>query len=250
MYERVAALGQKRSLGQLFARRPAWATALAVTVVLVLALTVVQFVPFVVPGGGQQVAQLPQRAVFVAEKSRSPDTPPPGDKGERGGRSQFRQLVFQAREANSRAIRSVNVLTLYARPVVLTAEDSYRLVLEPAAVQYVYVYQQTPAGMLVQLYPNEAYSPRQNPMQAEKKVYLPGEPNGFYLEGQEGASRLYVVAARASVSELESLYAQYSQRGIWLGRRKSLATVQELLDVIVEGQMDGVSGWTFAFEVR
>jgi hypothetical protein len=70
------------------------------------------------------------------------------------------------------------------------------------------------------------------------------------LEGQEGRVRLYIVAADRPVSELESLYAQYSQRGIRFGRRKRLRILQEQLEGIVEGRMDGVSGWTFEFEVR
>ena len=76
MYERVASLVQRRSLGLLFARRPAWATALAVVVILVLAFSVVQFSPLVGPGGGQQVARVPQRAAFAAEKGHPKMAPP------------------------------------------------------------------------------------------------------------------------------------------------------------------------------
>ena len=66
MYRQVASLGRKRGLRLLVARRPAWATALAVVATLVLATAlaaVVQLSPRRAPEG-RLVAQVPQRAAF------------------------------------------------------------------------------------------------------------------------------------------------------------------------------------------
>ena len=78
----------------------------------------------------------------------------------------FQKLVFQVQGSDSSALHSVDVLAPSAQTVVLTADDSYRLLFEPEAARYVYVYQQAPTGALSLLYPNEVYSPKQNPMAA------------------------------------------------------------------------------------
>jgi hypothetical protein len=249
MYERVASSGRKRPLGLFVARRPAWAMALAALLVLALAYTLVQLSPLVTPGAGQAVAQVPQRTAFVAQKGAQRGGPPPGGKGSRAGPTVFEQLVFQVRGADALAVRSADVLAPPRTTTVLTSADSYRLVLELAAPRQVYVYQQVPAGALALLYPNEAYGPVERPVPAAETVYLPAEPNGLYLDEVEGQIRLYVVAAEEPVPALETL-VRYSQRGIRLGRRKSLARLQEKLDAIAAGQVEGASGWVFEFEVR
>lgn len=250
MYERVVSLGRRRSLGALFARRPVWATSLAVVVVLALAFALVQVSPLVLLGGGQQVAQVPQRSAFEVQKGQTRGTLPPKGKGPREETAPLQQLEFQVRGADSSAVRVVNVLSPYARPVALTAEDSYRLVIEPASAQHVYVYQRSPAGALTQLYPNETYSPQQNPLRAAETVYLPAEPNGFYLKGEGGLFRLYIIAAEEPEVELERLYAAYNRRGIRLDRRESLALLQERLDAIAGARMGEPGGWMFEFEVQ
>jgi hypothetical protein len=249
MYERVAALGRRRSLGALLARRPAWAAAAAVVVVCVLAFAIVQLAPLVVPGGGPQVAYVSQREAFVTAKGGPPVESLPGGKGPDRGPPPFPQIVFQVYGPGAPVVRSVDVMAAYTRPLVLAAEESYRLVLESAEARYVYVYQQTPAGALVSLYPNAEYSPATNPIPAAERVYLPVEPNGFYLEDAAGVSRLYVVAAEEPLPELESLYARYRRR-ICFDRGKRLELLRQRLDVIVSGQEEGVCGWTLEFEVR
>jgi hypothetical protein len=249
MYEQVASLGRKRSRGLFALRRLVWTTGLAALVVLVLTYVLV-YSPVVVPGAGQQVAQVPQRAAFAADKGQTRSAPPPKGKGPRGGASPFRQLLFEVRGADSPAVRSVDVLAPGARPIVLTADDSYRLLLESVAARYVYVYQQAPTGALSLLYPNEAYSPKQNPMLAAETAYLPAAPSGFYLEGEVGRFRLYIVAAEEPASELETLYARYSARGIRFDRDKRLALLEDRLETLAGGLIEGTTGWVFEFEVR
>jgi hypothetical protein len=246
MYRQVVSLGRKRGLRLLFARRPARATAVA-AVILVLATAlaaVVQLSPRWAPAG-RLAAQVPQRAAFEGKGEQRGGPSPRG----KGDSSPLLQLVFQVWQAGSSSVSSVDVL---ASPAVvgLTADDSYRLVLQPTEACYVYVYQRMSSGALALLYPNRAYSPAQNPVGAGETIYLPSEPNGFYLDEGDGAVRLYVVAAKTPLSELDALYEGYSQAPTLWGRRRGLARLQQRLDALVAGQRAEASGWTFEFEVR
>jgi hypothetical protein len=144
----------------------------------------------------------------------------------------------------------VNVLAPTARSLVLTGDDSYRLVLELVEPRYVYVFEQRPTGTLALLYPNQAYSAVPNPVLPGQVTYLPAEPNGFFHEGEAGRFRLYVVAAEQSAPELETLYARYARQGTRLVRRTRLARLQEQLDAQSSRLTEGVSGYRLEFEVR
>jgi hypothetical protein len=250
MYECIEALGNRRSLGPLWTRRPAWTVALAVVVALAIALAVVQVGPRVWPGRGRQVARVPVRVAFAAAKGEPRVAPPPGGKGVRGGALPFLQLLFQVRGAESSEMRSVDLLAPHGQDTLLAADDSYRLALELAAERYVYVYLETPGEALARLYPDRAYSPVQNPMPVSQPVYLPAEPDGFYLDGAVGLYRITVVAAKSPDTELEALYEQYSRRGLRFNRRQDLALVQRRLDLIARGEVEGAVGKVFEFEVR
>jgi hypothetical protein len=243
MYECIEAMGKRRSLGLLWARRPAWTVALAVVAVLAIAFAVVQVGPRMWPGRGRQAARVPVRVAFAPAKGEPRVGPPPGGKGSRGGAPPFRQLLFQVRGAESSDVRSVDLLAPRGQDTWLVEGDSYRLVLELATERSVYVYLETPGGALAQLYPNRAYSPVQNPIPVSRPVYLPAEPNGFYSEGALGLYRITVVAAEKPDSELEA-------RGLRLDRRQGLAWVQQRLDLIARGEVEGAVGKLFEFEVR
>jgi hypothetical protein len=158
--------------------------------------------------------------------------------------------LFQVREAGSSEVRSVDVLAPQRPQIALAAEDSYRLLIEPKATRHIYVYQQSPSGAVALLHPNEAYSSALNPVRAGETIYLPAEPNGFYLDQEEGTIRLVVVAAEGQMSELETLYERYGRPGLVLGQKRSLDRLLEQLDGLAGGQIEGASGWTFEFEVQ
>jgi hypothetical protein len=144
----------------------------------------------------------------------------------------------------------VDLLASKQPRVKLTADDSYRLVLEMMADRHVYVYQRAPRGEIELLYPNAGYSLVENPIRAADTVYLPDVPNGFYVESREGLYRLYVVAAEGAMSELETLNLRSSRPGIQLGRRKRAMLLVERLDALVGGQIEGARGWAVEFEFR
>jgi hypothetical protein len=103
MYEHVASLGRKRSLGALFSRRLVWAASGAALIVFVLVATLV-YSSFLPPPG----VQIAQRAAFVLEKWPQRGGPPP--KGSKGDSAHLQQLLFQVREAGSSEVPSVDVL--------------------------------------------------------------------------------------------------------------------------------------------
>jgi hypothetical protein len=134
--------------------------------------------------------------------------------------------------------------------IELAADDSYRLAFELDAARHVYVYQQSPVGELVQLFPNDAYSRQENPVVAGERVVLPAEPDGLYVKGQQGEYRLTILAASEPMQELEALYEAYSRRGIRIGRREKLALVEEQLAALSGAQPEGMSVRVLAFEVH
>jgi hypothetical protein len=245
MYEQVESLDRRRSMGLLGARRSVWAMTLGTVAIFVLIFVVVRWSPRGVPGGGQQVAQIPQRPAFVEGKgSGRGETSPKGPRES----SPFKVLEFQVRGSDA-LVSAVDLWALQPSTVVLTAEDSYRLKMELAEAKYVYVCQLAPTGALVLLYPNGAYSPKLNPSWSGEAFYLPAEPNGLYVEGEAGVFRLYVVAAEELVPGLEALYAQ-NRRGVRFGRGQRSALLLTELNAIVGGQVEGQEGWAFEFEVR
>jgi hypothetical protein len=248
MYEQVESLDRRRSMGLLGTRRSVWAMTLGTVAVFALIFALVQWSPRLAPGGGQQVAQVPQRPAFAEGKGPGRGEAPPKGRGSRGEASPFKVLEFQVGGADA-SMSAVDLLAPQPSTVVLTAEDSYRLKSELAEARYVYVCQLTPTGALVLLYPNGAYSPKLNPTWAAETFYLPAEPNGLYIQDEAGVFRLYVIAAEELVPGLEALYAQ-NRRGGRFGRRTSPALLLAELDAIVGGQVEGRDGWVFEFEVR
>jgi hypothetical protein len=199
-----------------------------------------------------QVAQLKQRKGFDSEKGVivRGRTPPPKDKGSRGTLGSFSRLAFQFQRSDSRFIESLDPRYPQREMLSLTADDNYRLLLEAGEERTVYVFQLLPSDELVQLFPNELYSPGGNPLQKAQATYVPSLPNWLYLEGTKGEVRLYVLAFERPLQEVEDLYAQYARAGRRTARQRLLPRVLESLDDVVQGGIPGAEGWKFVFEVR
>lgn len=151
------------------------------------------------------------------------------------------QLLFQLQKRDARFVESFFLLARPKEAITLTSADNYRLLLAPGRDRYVYIFQLTASNTLVKLFPNRVYSAARNPLQRGRTYYLPPKPNWFYLGQGQGEERLYVVASPGPLSDLEDLYARYSQAD-------SETDAQEILSNLLQQLETAPEGWVFVFD--
>jgi hypothetical protein len=144
-------------------------------------------------------------------------------------------------------VEGINLQVPQKETITLTFADNYRLLLEPARDCYVYVFQLTSPNILVKFFPNETYSPVQNPLRREQTHHLPSEPNWFYLGENKGKECLYVIASVQPMQDLEDLYTQYSRADDESNKQELLTSLLDKLDTIEETHGEEAAGWVFVF---
>lgn len=247
MYRLVRLKGQRKPRPFVFSR-PALAAAGLAGLVLVVVLLVVVMGPRVFPDlvPGQHVAYVGLREGPVGDGGivvKEPVVP----KGPGKGQQPFSRLWFQIWRQDLPYVESVDLQVPQEEVVRLTPADNYRLLLEPLEARHVYVFQETAAGILARLFPNEGYTTLQNPLAAGQAAYLPAEPNWFYLGEEKGEERLYVVASAQPMQELEAQYARYSQAEDEVEKQALLASLLETLATVEEARPEA-GGWVFVLE--
>ena len=194
----------------------------------------------------RRVALVGQREGSAYEKVVMVRTPvSPRGKGEP---ISFRQLMVQIQRQDSRFVEGVDLRAPPEERIALALADNYRLLLEPAEDRYVYVFQRTSLGILVQLFPNETYSSVQNPLRRGQMVYLPSEPNWLYLGEGKGEERLHVIASTQPLRGVEGLYTRYSQTDDKSNKQETLTRLLERLDTIQGTRSEKAAGWVFVFD--
>jgi hypothetical protein len=166
------------------------------------------------------------------------------------GTMPFRQLAFQFQRSDSPYVEAIDLRAPQPVVVALAADDNYRLLLEPAESRHVTIYQLTPSNDLVQLFPNEAYSPAHNPLSIRQTTYVPSEPNWFHLGEDVGQERLYVIASAQPMQELEYLYVRYSRAILPARRRELLAQLVETLGAVEKGLAEEADGRVVTIDHR
>jgi hypothetical protein len=258
MYRMVRA---RKGAGSLVFGRLRWAP-LAATVAVLAVLAVVWAAlarPFLLPWSRstQQIAQVGLREGFAVEPGvKVPKKPggmpggiPPG-KGPRRGAMPFWQLEFQFQRSDLPVVEAIDLQAPQPAAVMLTADDNYRLLLEPGESRYITIYQLTSSNGLVQLFPHEAHRPARNPLSIGQETYVPSEPNWFHLGQDTGQERLHVIASAQPMQDLEELYARY-RRAVFPARRQELlARLVETLDVVQQGNVEGADGWVVTIDHR
>ena len=185
------------------------------------------------------------RKVLVPKSGIIKHPPTRSGKGPKKGTISFQQLMFQYQKSDSPSVYGLDIRFPVEEKVTLTADDSYRLVMQTAGERYVYVYQLDSRGKLMNLFPNNVYSSIQNPLNQEQAYYVPSDPNWFHLGEKKGEERIYVVASAQPMQELEELYAQYDKADSRGKRRKALSHLLKELDG--EPAIEDTVLWRFAF---
>lgn len=241
LYQMVRARRKRRSVFPAFSPRLTLSTAAASLTLFVVAY-ILLFQPSMRSGApsGQRVAFVGQREGFAPGKGVVVRGVTP-EKGKGHGSTPFEQLLFHFQKQDARFIEAIDLQAPPKETLTLTSADNYRLFLAPARDGYVTIFQLTSFNTLVKLFPNEAYSAAQNPLQRGQTHYVPAEPNWFYLGQDPGKERLYVVAATGPLPDLEDLYARYSQADGDTDKQEILSSLLEQLEAAPDG-------WVFVFD--
>jgi hypothetical protein len=185
------------------------------------------------------------REVIVPKSGIIKHPPTRSGKGPKKGAISFRQLMFQYQKCDSPSVYGLDIRFPVEEKVTLTADDSYRLVMQTAGERYVYVYQLDSRGRLMNLFPNNVYSSIQNPLDQEQIYHVPSDPDWFHLGEKKGEEQIYVVASAQPMRELEELYTQYDSADGRGKRREALAHLLKELDG--EPSIEDTVVWKFAF---
>jgi len=243
LYRMVRARQKRRPIFPAFSPRVTLAAA-AVSLTLFVVATILLFQPSMrsdLPSV-QRVALVGQREGFVAESDvvvRGATIVSYNEKNRTGPPAV--QLLLHLQRRDTRFIEAINLLAPPKETITLTSADNYRLLLAPGRDGYVYIFQLTSSNTLVKLFPNRVYGAARNPLQRGRIYYLPSKPNWFYLGPESGEERLYVVASPGPLSDLEDLYARYSQAD-------SETVEQEILFSLLQQLETAPDGWVFIFD--
>lgn len=235
---------------------PGWAIAGATAAGLFLIVSLVALLlrPGFMPGTVRTPAEM-----LIAQREGPGELPTAvvkgGDKGSGGkggtrGPSTFRQLVLEIQRHDSPVVQVIDLLDPPEQVPAVMAADNYRLLLEPVEENYVYVYQLTASGNLVQIFPNPAYSAEPNPLRPGQSIVVPAAPNWLYLDGPAGEERLVVIASPQPLQALDDLYAQYIREPGAAGRRELLSALLAVFDTLADTPPEGAIAVDFVFPHR
>jgi hypothetical protein len=162
----------------------------------------------------------------------------------------FSRLEFHFRTQESQVTLRTDIRGPREEAIGLSSSDSYRLLIEPVAELYIYVFQLSPSGTLVMLFPNETYSPYHNPIVPGQPYRLPPEPAWFHAGSHKGKEHLYVLASTISLADLEGLYTEYREETISPRKSATLPDLLKRIEDLVAGGRDDAAGWMFVFYHR
>ena len=171
-------------------------------------------------------------------------------RGKKGREEILRRVEFQFRMEQAPEVMSFDLRHPREETISLRSADSYRLLLEPVDDLHIYVFQLSPHGVLIRLFPNDTYAPYRNPLDRDLAYHLPPEPTWFHPGRQEGEERLYVLASLELLQDLENLYSEYVGEIPPSRREAVLGELLARIDGIMAGNRDCASGWMLPFQHR
>jgi len=131
--------------------------------------------------------------------------------------------------------------------IILSSEDNYRLLIELTQDYYVYIYQSDAKNELMKLFPNEMYSPVQNPLKGGLIHYLPTERNWFYLAENAGEETIYIAAFLQPKHDWDELYSGYTGTDNAQEKQEILSRLLDEFASIEKMQSEGAFIYIFMF---
>ena len=141
---------------------------------------------------------------LVAQRERPDLQPVPPEKGKGRGSQAFQQITLQIHAAAVGKIEAVDLREDLTKPITLTSQDDFRLLIQPDQPYYVYLFMVNAEDQYQALHPETGF----HPLQPENITPLPSPPNWFYIAGENGAYRLLLIAAHNELPELDKRYQQ------------------------------------------
>jgi hypothetical protein len=155
----------------------------------------------------EQLAYVSQREVRLPKAPITQLITPPQEKGE-SRRSEIHQLAeLQIHRGDPHRIVALDLRADMFKPVSLSSQDSFRLLMKTNQPRYLYIYQFYPPQKFQPLHPRVELQP----MPPNQKVFLPVKPDWFFLSGDPGEYTLFIISSPSRILELEDLYEEYSQ---------------------------------------
>jgi hypothetical protein len=247
MYRLVESKKRKRWIGFPLSRWSTIGIALASVILFLIGYLALVKPDFIFTPLSPQVADAPQREVTISKSPLSTlaSRPPDQGKGKGKGPASFQQLDFQVHRGEVNLIEFLDIRQIPSQLLILTASDSYRLLLFPKEARFAYVFQQDPIGQFQALHLQAAGLP----LAAGDQVYLPQPPNWFYPSGKPGNYQLLIIASPIRIDDLENLYEQYTQAAGDEAITAAQTALQDYLETIgVTTNMEAELWWlTFTF---
>lgn len=123
----------------------------------------------------------------------------------------LRQIWLEIRKDGLSSPMVVDLLSPSPSIPDMTTQDNFRLALRSSGRRFVSVFLSFSGGQILRLFPNETYSPMENPPPADRVVFLPSPPNWFFLQEAEGSTVLYILLSESSPPRWEELYENMSR---------------------------------------
>jgi len=100
-----------------------------------------------------------------------------------------------------------------AGKTTLTSQDNYRFAMIPGRKCYVYAYQRDTVPSVTRIFPNPDFSPRSNPLPAQRVFWLPDDPSGngpswLHLDTSVGKEQVYFVATTKPLRDPDAVGAK------------------------------------------
>jgi len=124
------------------------------------------------------------------------------------GNNEFEELSFLLTfmiKSGDEEPRSINYSDQFIR---LTAEDNFRLYIEPIQNAYIYIFIYDESGNLALVFP-EIYSVFDTEYYYKMGYFIPDEEDWFYLEKDSNNLEIYIIAASKRLNKLEKLASKY-----------------------------------------
>ncbi|MBC8478194.1 MAG: DUF4384 domain-containing protein [Candidatus Delongbacteria bacterium] len=208
---------------------------------------------------GGELAFLGQRSGFITEPGVMLHPVRKKGKGSRRDTNQiltrpfgsidkyFSRVQFQFQRADSPYVEGIDLMQPMVISPQLTDTDNYRLYLDPLSDCYLYIYQSSPAGIIVQLFPNATLSTLRNPLAAGGQLLIPEEPDWLFLSQEPGAHMLYILVSTRRQEALEKSYRRCLQSGDSPFPEPLSSDLYKQINMMIEVAAEGTSGTVFSF---
>lgn len=245
MVEKVKSKAVKTNPSRLFIDWTHGVVAITALIILVITYTSLIKPDLIFEPAPKKLPPVDTRQVSLSGADYRTLAPQPPETGRARGREPFQQLDFQIYRAERNEVDTLDLRYELLDPLLISAQDSYRLILKPNFHQVVYLYLQQPTGKFQDLHGqlNTQRYPE------GRRKFLPEKPNWFYHRGDPGDYKFYLISSSDRIYEIEELYDQIN----WVlteeeKQAATLALQNYINQLIATTENDDIQVWQLSFQ--